>query len=304
MHPRHGTVLLLVVGFILLLATLGTAFLTAMGERRGAARNLSIQQRVQTFAEHNRNRIIAQLARETTADPPITSFASAWFQEHMAVDDNGVPAWSSSMATSSDPEVNVPFEEPLWQIQSSSWFNLSNRSRWPVEQFLDNRMNSPNRWVEVVWLNEDLLPLADQSLPTARQQARYVLRYAAQVLDNNGLLRAVPDHPLVEPGDRTAWLRYQNHVNRFARSLRSMAGTFEDSLTFFPSDPEAVPTLPGNYDTPWATPSATITVRNDLPIGEGQDPTRRLEALFRGTGLISHRDEGFLHLWMPTGAFT
>ncbi|NRA39043.1 MAG: hypothetical protein HRU15_12945, partial [Planctomycetes bacterium] len=116
------------------------------------------------------------------------------------------------------------------------------------------------RWYNVDYLDESMMSILPENATSADEaealeNAQYITRYAAEIIDLDGLMRINPDYPSTPnlPGDHNydnskpsfptdfdasnpadpneGYLKYQSYMNRYARSVLSMQSTREVRTT-------------------------------------------------------------------------
>lgn len=248
---------MMVILMIVLMVTMAISFMSMVGRQRGSALVIAAQTKADIAIQQAQNHVIKTMV-ESAADPSLTyhnMHNPSWRTEFSAVTDPdgdpftsdgvGKPAGTRKTTGASTSRV---FEHELVNSRKNLFDMTGNKSgRYYTNMFtfgvnLDRWSGSSfayiSRWYNVEYLDDHFRHIhIDESLSEAdkadlRKNARYVVRYMAQVMDLNGMQcinNNYPDAP-IPPGTGSVnddeYVRYQNYLRVYGRSIKSQTSCF------------------------------------------------------------------------------
>ena len=243
-NNNHGSALILTVGFVALVVSLGSVFLVNASKKLDESVSVKLalyaEHAAQSAFVHARKDILDDYAQNT-----YTSLKSKFRTSFCPVDTDGNPlhvlySWAKPQPTRGDSQrLNVPD---------------SDRITYHALETYQNQKKSPDQWDEAYgfgfWNSvssryHDLYFLdADGKIIDDEAAAYYVVRYAAEIADENGKIGInanFPGHPIpfdFSDPDNADYLASQSYIHRYAKAIRSMTGapTQEGQQSHFASN--------------------------------------------------------------------
>ena len=256
MKHQGGSVLLLCIGAVVLMATLATYFITAVDLQREASKNIGMSHIVQMGQSTALSEVMQKILDEV-ASGKASSYQRSWRYDYHSVNVDGEPryGWEGSWKLAgsaklprpglvNDHRINLDHKDGIDHI-----FNgLDDGNNYmqdrgtlalgiPIPQGASHyktkqSFNTFVRWNDLQFFNKNLREVPEADDPV------YVLRYAALVYDNEGLMPINHNFPSLDPSDPFKgppaynpsipddedYLHFQSYVNRYARALKSMVG--------------------------------------------------------------------------------
>ena len=246
---RSASAMILVISMLVLMVTMSTAFMTNMSNQRGTAILTSARTRAQVGIDQAQNKIILQLIKSYTDTTPYTKRSSgsegaAWYRDNLPVNNPDGDVWTDD---------GVPMGKG-WDAFELDDLNIVNLDGIELPDMIgvttnDNRLDfwgvlpggynlgsrTRARWHNLEFFDEHMLPiemedtLSESQKAELRAGARFVLRYAAQIVDYEGMINVNNNYPNApiqpNPSDQTKYNRYQAYLKHFGRSIKSMHDT-------------------------------------------------------------------------------
>ena len=323
-NNRHGSVLILCVGAVVLMATLATYFLSAVDLQREAAKNIGMSHIVRMGQSTAVSEILQKILDETATGKAATQQRS-WRYDYHAVNVDGVPrfGWEGSWKVSNsykpanrslanDHRLNLTAADALDNIfngldDSNGYQPRTLGLGLPHHQSASHYKTKGSfstfaRWNDLRFFDKHLNEVPETADPV------FVLRYAALVYDNEGLMPINHNFPSLDPTlsfaappaynsgspDNDDFLHKESYLNRYARALRSMVGA---ELVLTGSKTQAA--IPNNqyregydeYDLEnlWADAGGVLrhaSFKGDARTNHNSTKLRSaIESIFRGTGM-------------------
>ncbi|NRA38309.1 MAG: hypothetical protein HRU15_09230, partial [Planctomycetes bacterium] len=241
---RGASVLLMVLIAMIMLVSLLITFLSLVSRQRGNALLVACRVKAEVAADA----ALAHVQLEILVDvkDPSREFTryldAPWRVNFNAITDpdgdpyteDGIPTNLTFSDQSTSPIVNVPngyFLHEMLGVKIETYYDQRSYSFWGLVEG-DGEIKKPHlRWYNIEYLNDQLSPIQiDDGLPEnakadLRKSARYIVRYAAHVMDLNavqGINHNLPDDT-VQRGTPN-YLRYQNYLRTYGRSIKSQLG--------------------------------------------------------------------------------
>ena len=328
---RTGSALVMTVGLVVLMATLATAFLASVSDLRGVANNVDLSQWTEIGLDearmHTRRLLLQEVVdARTDVGQVYTSLRSDWYTEFQPLDNDGDTSRlreevkHSASQLDYDDMINVPYAESLLAMMPANVNNINvlNSQRWPIEQIWNMPMEARpwSRWHYPYYLNADFETIESTGV-TRPAEARYAVRYAAKILDNNGMLGLHPNWP-GEAFNGDKWenpnfLQYNSWTHHHARALKSMVAALLNDSHYISGAQKFAESI-SVARRRWPIYDRELLMRhldgsighedvNSSAIDTAKDYRLQYEALFRRSGLQYRSYDNLLTPILPTGTY-
>ena len=241
---RYASALILVIMTLALMVTVAVSFMSIVGNRQGNAVAVALQTHAELAMQQSQAHVIRLLNESMKeirdGDGNVNAFNTyrnaPYLREFWPLVDEDANPWTD------DRKPRTPTNKATLQptTNTASAHPLIN-TNITLKDMRHTSSGTPNyyRWHNVAWLTGDLKRIdMDLSLPEAdriklMKSARYVVRYTAQVQDDNAFLAMNNNYPdtlstgeSINRGsaatDSVHYIRQQNYLRNFGRSLKSM----------------------------------------------------------------------------------
>ncbi|NRA40271.1 MAG: hypothetical protein HRU15_19155, partial [Planctomycetes bacterium] len=260
---RHGSVLILCVGAVVLMASLATYFLNAVSLQREAATRIGLSHLVRMGDTSAHAEIMEKILSESAQSDIASSWFSAWRYDYLPVNINGEARFGWENSSYESDTFKTYINKP-WDVENDLLLNLPTDDRvtnvFCGRDGLDKhygatdrryflhlstpdltytrgtttsvQYSTESRWVPLAYYDKHLQEVSVDDDPM------YILRYSAVVWANDGLLACnhnypndpdiavFPDPPAYDSADpdNNKSLGLESYLNRYSRALKNFAG--------------------------------------------------------------------------------
>ena len=253
---RHeeAAALIIVVMTLVLMVTLAVGFMNIIGRQRGLSTGVALQThadiallQAQAHAIHT---FVASLEETTNKSDQVVEYTNSlnapWRRAFDAVIDTDGDFLTEHDRISVQPTSKTTLEPSTTLTSAHPMINTKIGLMDMIGQSAWERRHL--RWHNMAYLSTDLSPvfiephLSEGQKVLLRKGSRYVVRYVVQALDANALLSinhnfpeilasGVSANPNGNTDDVVHYIRFQNYVRHFGRSIKSMAGGYRMNKT-------------------------------------------------------------------------
>ncbi len=233
---RSASTLLLVILLIVLMVSLAITFMSVVSRQRGSAIVIACQTKADVAVDAGYAHVVKEILEDSAdSSKKFTRYLDArWRRAFMAVDDpDGNPFTDDGTACSQleggsslDQFVNVP---QTYSLEEMTGYNSGDNTSHVLWGLTDRSIVRPYmRWHNTEFLNDQLqlieiLPsLSEAEKADLRREGRYIVRYAASVMDLNAfqsINNNFPGSP-VSPLSKD-YVKFQNYLRTYGRSIKS-----------------------------------------------------------------------------------
>ena len=289
MPTKQGSALIMTIALIVLVISLGSAFLI----NASAKYDESISLKLNNYAEQATQTAFAHARREILLDYVNNTYSSLRSGARMAfypLNTSGNPmhhkAGAFGQSADSDPRINVSAGDRVtYHIADTYQGSREGTSQWDDAYTFNTSFNLSSRYYDLLFVDSNG-NVTDEAL------ADYVVRYTIEIADEESKIGINPDYPgfpitfdYSDP-DNDEYLSCESYVHRYAKGIRSFTGAVAQEYnrtSFFKDQPRKK--LYNIYEQVYEGTDNTMS----QGFGQGNNGSEmtRYDHLFRGHGLNS-----------------